>query len=209
MLVEVNLTYPFSNQKIAKSAILPRIVSSKTHFLILYDEKIMQETQLRPFRNNYRRSNSHPLPTKATRAARRLTRTRTGIRRPHRGSRRVRCRLEIPADICNPLMKSELRPPAALAGPLTFRRLFCLHPIYFKIRWSLGNARNSNSGRLRAQIFETLCELCSPNTVCFESHTSIRGGCLSYNRFSRFYSGSNSQLPDPGRAPLQLSRQLF
>ena len=43
------------------------------------------------------------------------------IRRPQRGSRRVEPRLNILADIadiCNSLMKSEFRPPAALAGPL-------------------------------------------------------------------------------------------
>ena len=45
---------------------------------------------------------------------------RTEIRRPHRGSRHVRPKLKIPADICTPLMKSEFRSPAALASPLTF-----------------------------------------------------------------------------------------
>ena len=89
---------------------------------------------------------------------------RTEIRRPHRGSRRVEPRLKIPADICNPLMKSEFRPPAALAGPPSFRSRFCrllLSSYIFYGVSCLGGAQNSNSGRLRAQILETLCELCS------------------------------------------------
>ena len=48
---------------------------------------------------------------------------RTEIRRPQRGSRRVKPRLNILADICNSLMKSEFRPPAALAGPPAFHSL--------------------------------------------------------------------------------------
>ena len=38
---------------------------------------------------------------------------------------------------CNPLMKSEFRPPAALADPPTFHSVcfwtFCLHPMYFMV----------------------------------------------------------------------------
>ena len=54
-------------------------------------------------------------------------------------------------------MKSEFRSPAALAGPLNFspQSYVCYGTP------CLGGAQNSNSGRLRAQILETLCELCS------------------------------------------------
>ena len=90
---------------------------------------------------------------------------RTEIRRPHRGSRRVRPRLKIPADICNPLMKSEFRSPAALADPSALHRLSTHFPLNFLPpsfvfcnRWSLGGAQNSNSGRIQAQILETLCK---------------------------------------------------
>ena len=39
------------------------------------------------------------------------------------------------AEFCNPLMKSEFRPPAALAGhfPPAFHPTFHLNPIYFKV----------------------------------------------------------------------------
>ena len=61
------------------------------------------------------------------------------------------------------LMKSNLRPPAALAGPQEIHSLFHTFPSRaFYDRWSLGGAQNSNSGRIRAQILETLCKLRSP-----------------------------------------------
>ena len=63
------------------------------------------------------------------------------------------------------LIKSDNRPPAALAGPLDFHSTFCrpLPPSYVFYGIScLGGAQNSNSGRIRAQILETLCKLRSP-----------------------------------------------
>ena len=67
--------------------------------------------------------------------------------------------------LLNPLMKSEFRPPAALAGPLGSTRCppyFLLPSYVIYNRSGLGGAQNSNSGRIRAQILETLCKLRSP-----------------------------------------------
>ena len=64
-------------------------------------------------------------------------------------------------------MKSKFRPPAALADPLGFRSVLIdlLPPsIVFYTRSGLGGAQNSNSGRVRAQILETLHKLRSPGS---------------------------------------------
>ena len=57
-------------------------------------------------------------------------------------------------------------------------------------------------------MFSIQCRVVQ-NTVCFESYRSEIGGCLRWNPYPRFYSGSNSQLPDPGRTPLWLYTELF
>ena len=56
------------------------------------------------------------------------------------------------------------RRPAALAGPLVFFAMLVrlLPQSYIFYGFScLGCAQNSNSGRIRVQILETLCKLCS------------------------------------------------
>ena len=48
-----------------------------------------------------------------------------------------------------------------------------------------------------------------PNTICFESYRSEIWGCLTHSPVPRIYSGSNSQLPDPGRTPMVVYTELF
>ena len=62
-------------------------------------------------------------------------------------------------------MKSEFRPPAALADPSTYHSRFCrLLPLSYIVYGisCLGGAQNSNSGCILAQILKTLCKSCSP-----------------------------------------------
>ena len=76
---------------------------------------------------------------------------------------------QIPAGVFNHLMKSDNRTPGALASPLDIHSTSTRFPVYFLPpsivfyhRSGLGGAQNSNSGRIGAQIRETLCKLRSP-----------------------------------------------